>query len=267
MASLNCPTRDTLFDFLVGKLSDFESEALSEHLEACASCQAALATLDDAGDSLVSRLLYPRQEDQLLKEPECAVALARAEAVAQAVAPSGDRPGAEAADQPPVPARLGEYELLEKLGEGGMGAVYKALHTKLDRLVAIKLLPPGRMGDSRAIARFEREMKAIGRLDHPNIARAHDAREIDGAPVLVMEYVEGINLSDLARRCGPMPVAEACELVRQAAIALQYAHEHGLVHRDVKPSNLMLAVGQAFQPDKMFPASAAPSAEPRAHQA
>ncbi|MGD0519017.1 MAG: polysaccharide biosynthesis/export family protein, partial [Thermoguttaceae bacterium] len=132
------------------------------------------------------------------------------------------------------------YRILEELGQGGMGAVYKALHTKLDRVVAIKILSRGRSGDQRAIARFEREMKAVGRFDHPHIVRAYDAREIGGAPVLIMEFVEGMDLGRLVQRLGPIPMAEACELVRQACLGLQYVHEQGLVHRDIKPSNLML---------------------------
>jgi len=135
---------------------------------------------------------------------------------------------------------LGEYQLLEKLGEGGMGTVYKAVQTRLDKIVALKILTSGRMEDEEAIARFEREMKALGRLDHPNIVQAHDAREIDGTLVLVTEYVDGMDLNELLRRTGPLSVADACKLIRQAAVGLQYAHEHGLVHRDVKPSNLMI---------------------------
>ena len=140
-----------------------------------------------------------------------------------------------------MPEMLGEYQLLEELGRGGMGRVYKALHTKLDRVVAVKVLPRGRVGDQKAIARFEREMKAVGRLAHPNIVQAYDAREIDGTPVLIMEFVDGLDLAEIVRRVGPLPVADACELVRQTALALQCAHEHGLVHRDIKPSNIMLA--------------------------
>jgi serine/threonine protein kinase len=83
-------------------------------------------------------------------------------------------------------------------------------------------------------------MKAIGRLDHANIVHAYDAREIDGRPVLVMEYVEGCDLASILRNLGSVKTADACELVRQAALGLQYAHENGLVHRDIKPSNLML---------------------------
>ena len=97
------------------------------------------------------------------------------------------------------------------------------------------------MRDGGAVARFQREMKAVGRLEHPNIVRAMDAGEVDDTHFLVMEYVPGIDLSDLSRRIGPMQIADACELVRQAAVGLQEAHEHGMVHRDIKPSNLILA--------------------------
>ena len=83
-------------------------------------------------------------------------------------------------------------------------------------------------------------MKAVGRLAHPNIVQAYDAREIDGTPVLIMEYVDGLDLAEIVRRVGPLPIADACELIRQTALGLQCAHEHGLVHRDIKPSNIML---------------------------
>jgi hypothetical protein len=121
-----------------------------------------------------------------------------------------------------------------------MGMVYRARHVRLDRLVALKVLPLERMRQPEAIARFRREMKAVGNLDHPNIVRAFDAGEVDGKHFLAMELIDGVDLSSLAEREGPLRVADACELVRQAAIGLDYAHRNGLVHRDVKPSNLML---------------------------
>ena len=144
-------------------------------------------------------------------------------------------------DEPSAtPRRLGDYELLAKLGEGGMGAVYKARHVRLNKIVALKVLPKDRTSDPQARARFEREMQAVGRGSHPNIVQAHDARDIDGASVLVMEYADGADLSHLVDRVGPLPVAAACEIIRQAAVGLQYAHENGLVHRDIKPSNILL---------------------------
>ena len=130
--------------------------------------------------------------------------------------------------------RLGEYQLLEVLGQGGMGIVYRAWHTELDRMVALKVLAGTRAADEQTIERFKREMRAVGRLDHPNIVRAHDARQIEGTHVLVIEYVDGLDLAELVERLGPLPVPDACELIRQAALGLQHAHEHGLVHRDIK---------------------------------
>lgn len=139
-----------------------------------------------------------------------------------------------------LPAELAEYRLLEKLGQGGMGSVYKARHTRLDRIVALKILPRTQQQDEAAVARFDREMKAIGRLIHPNIVQAYDAREIDAVRFLVMEFIEGPDFSKIIDAHRRLAVADACEAVRQAALGLQAAYEHGLVHRDIKPANLVL---------------------------
>ena len=135
--------------------------------------------------------------------------------------------------------RLGDYELLEILGRGGMGVVYKARQTRLNRLVAVKILSERGQGQKQPLARFQQEMHAIGRLNHRNIVQPLDAREEDGVHVLVMEYVDGVSLDKLLA-AGPLSVANACELIRQAADGLQHAFERGLVHRDIKPSNLIL---------------------------
>ncbi len=138
------------------------------------------------------------------------------------------------------PFTMGQYRLLEKLGQGGMGTVYRAVHMRLEKEVALKVLPAERTTNAEAVARFKREMRAVGRLHHPNIVAAYDAGEADGAHFLVMEYVRGVDLTRILNEHGPLNVADACELIRQAAIGLQEAHEHGMVHRDIKPSNLML---------------------------
>ncbi len=137
------------------------------------------------------------------------------------------------------PFRLGSYEVLERLGEGGIGIVYKARHSQLQKLFAIKLLRRDRPLEPKAIARFHREVQAIGQLDHPNIVQATDAGEFQGAQFLVMELVDGLTLHDIVQSRGPLPIAQACDWIRQAALGLQHAHERGLIHRDVKPSNLM----------------------------
>ena len=132
------------------------------------------------------------------------------------------------------------YEILGVAGRGGMGVVYKARQLSLQRLVAIKVVPLGVLGEDEVIARFHQERLLLAQLAHPNLVAAYDAGGVAGLPYFVMEFVEGIGLDALVRQQGPLPVAEACEVVRQAALGLQHLHEHDLVHRDIKPSNLML---------------------------
>jgi serine/threonine protein kinase len=137
-------------------------------------------------------------------------------------------------------SKLGDYQIVEKIAQGAMGVVYKATHTLLNRTVAIKVLPADCLGDARAVARFRREIKAAGRLNHPNVVRAHDARQVKGIHFLVMEFVEGTDLARMLMQQGRPKICDACEIIRQAAVGLQHAFEHGLVHRDIKPANLML---------------------------
>ena len=140
----------------------------------------------------------------------------------------------------PVPGDVIEdYEILEKVG-GNMGMVFKARHRQLDKVVALKLLPPESIADPARLARFQREMRVMGRLEHPNLVTATDARSVDSGHLVVMQWIDGVDLHRLVRDQGPLPVAAACEAARQAALGLQYAHQHGLIHRDIKPSNLML---------------------------
>jgi formylglycine-generating enzyme required for sulfatase activity/serine/threonine protein kinase len=135
---------------------------------------------------------------------------------------------------------LGPYVLLDVLGRGGMGEVYKARHPLLNRVVALKVARKDVLKDSSDEARFLREMQATAQLSHPNIVAAYDAMRVEGNYVFAMEYVEGTDLARWLRIQGTLPVGQACEYVRQAALGLQHAHEHGLIHRDIKPSNLLL---------------------------
>jgi serine/threonine-protein kinase len=135
---------------------------------------------------------------------------------------------------------LGQYRILELIGRGGMGKVYKAEHMTMQRIVALKVLSAEITRTERARQLFRREVRAAGQLAHPNIATAHDANEVEGRAFLVLEYVSGPSLSALVREHGPLPVGQACEYIRQAALGLQHAHEFGMVHRDVKPSNLLI---------------------------
>ncbi|HEX6987370.1 MAG TPA: serine/threonine-protein kinase, partial [Planctomycetaceae bacterium] len=139
---------------------------------------------------------------------------------------------------------LGKYRLLSLLGKGGMSAVYLAEHTLMRRRCAIKVLPVKRVNDSSYLGRFHREAQAIASLDHPNIVRAYDVdHHMDGDTpihVLVMEYVDGRSLHEVVQQDGVLDFARAADYVRQAAEGLQYAHQAGLVHRDIKPGNLLL---------------------------
>ncbi len=136
--------------------------------------------------------------------------------------------------------QLGQYRVLEEIGRGGMGRVYKAVHQTMGRFVAIKLLSPDLTKTDRARGLFEREVKAAARLNHPNIVIAFDAQQVGDRFFLAMEFVDGPNLSQLVKEQGPLPVEQACEYIRQAAVGLDYAHDMGLIHRDVKPSNLLV---------------------------
>jgi WD40 repeat protein/serine/threonine protein kinase len=141
---------------------------------------------------------------------------------------------------------LGKYVLLERLGAGGMGTVFKAREQKgLGRVVALKVMSDALLGDEQAVARFHREIRSAAALVHPNIVATFDADSVGGKHFLVMEYVDGENLQALAKRRGKLPMAEACEYVRQAALGLAHAHEQGMIHRDIKPANLLVACPQA----------------------
>ncbi|MBS0204670.1 MAG: SUMF1/EgtB/PvdO family nonheme iron enzyme [Planctomycetes bacterium] len=135
---------------------------------------------------------------------------------------------------------LGNYIILEKLGQGGMGMVLKAMHKRMERVVALKVMAPAAMKSPDAVKRFHREVQAAAKLTHPNIVIAFDADEAHGTHFLVMEYVGGTDLSALVKKQGPLTVGKAIECIKQAARGLEYAHEHGVIHRDIKPANLLI---------------------------
>lgn len=136
---------------------------------------------------------------------------------------------------------VGKYVILDRLGSGSMGRVYKAQHSLMGRVVALKVIAPEIAANSRVISRFQREMRMVGRLDHPNVVRAYDADKLGGILYIVMEYVPGISLGVRLKTRGLLTAVEAAEYAGQAALGLAHAHEQGIVHRDVKPSNLLLS--------------------------
>src|SRR6516165_3583243 len=134
-------------------------------------------------------------------------------------------------------SRLGTFEIVAAIGAGGMGEVYRARVRKLDRDVAIKILPEALAADPDRIARFEREAKTLAALNHPNIAHIYGVEESDGIRALVMELVDGPTLADRIAQ-GPIPLDEALPIAKQIAEALEAAHEQGIIHRDLKPANV-----------------------------
>ena len=224
-----CPSDDSLRHLLHNAEQETSSTDVLSHLAGCPACMDRVSTWNEQ-----SRL------DTLLRGAgQSDIAIARASRV---IIP-GDVEALTCAYAPgTAPLRMiGQYEILRPIGSGGGGDVFEARHTLLQNRVAIKLLKPKHSGDQDARQRFFREMKSIGQLDDPYIVRAFDAGEADGTLYLAMELVDGENVDNLARRLAPMPVADACEIIRQAALGLQHVHECGLVHRDLKPSNLLMS--------------------------
>jgi tRNA A-37 threonylcarbamoyl transferase component Bud32 len=135
---------------------------------------------------------------------------------------------------------IGKYKVLERIGSGGMGTVYLCEHLVVRRKVAVKVLPTSKADNPSALGRFYREARAAGVLDHPNLVKAHDIDQDGGLHFLIMDYIDGSNLQEIVVRFGPLSVERAAHYVAQAAAGLQHAHDSGLVHRDVKPANILL---------------------------
>jgi len=148
------------------------------------------------------------------------------------------------------PLVYGPYVVLEEIGAGGMGKVFKARHRHMDRLVALKVLAAGALSSSKALERFHQEVKAAAQLSHPNIVAAYDAGEQDGTHYFVMEFVDGRDLSDVVKDRGALPVTQAVGYVLQAARGLEYAHSQGIIHRDIKPANLIVAQASSLRNEK-----------------
>jgi serine/threonine protein kinase len=235
------PQSDELKAFMLGTLDDEESDLLIEqHLADCPTCQEAAAVVPD--DTLVELIRRVRARPAVLMET-------LTEALGQAVTPD-TLPPTQAEGPMPVPPEPAEvpvelvshprYRVRRLIGVGGMGAVYEAEHLVMERPVAIKVINRAFTANAAAVERFRREVRAAAHLAHPNIVTAHDAEHAGDTLFLVTEYVEGISLGRLVRERGPLPIAEACDYIRQAALGLQHAHKRGMVHRDIKPENLIV---------------------------
>ena len=232
-----CPDKNRLASFSNGLLAEEDSDRLFHHLQDCESCQQNLETIDNlegGEDTFIGSLRGAAgiDDDPHLAEPEFRSATVKA----LAALANAENDESEIS----LPQSIGEYEIVRPIGRGGMGRVFLGRHTKLGRQVAIKVLAQHRRWDKKMHERFDAEMRAIGGLNHPNIVAAHDARDVDGVAVLVTEYVEGLDGSDLLKRKGRLSIANACKIGAEICKALDYIAEKNLVHRDVKPSNVMI---------------------------
>lgn len=252
------PQRDELIAFGLGKLFPEEATKVESHLEECESC---CETLLDLKDDTFVELVRNSPEPQPVRSRNEQVETEGTQHVTDEVIPAESTepatpddksshaatmlvPSGAAVDLTDLPAELQHhprYEVIEQIGQGGMGAVYRAQHRLMNRPVAVKLINSQLIRHPQAVERFRREVQAAAQLAHPNIVAAYDAEQAGDVHFLAMEFVEGTDLSDVVLHRGPLPVAEACEYVRQAALGLQHAHEKGMVHRDIKPHNLMLS--------------------------
>ena len=230
-----CPTGVQLKSFYSGELSDEQSGELESHIRDCEKCRTDLDSVAHCEDSLVARLKQTDDQAKFDAEPECQVSILRA---LETLAADRDE-----RLWPNIPSEIGEYELVKSIGSGGMSKIYLARHTKLGRQVALKVLADHRASQAGSNQRFESEIRAIGQLSHPNIVSAYDAREIDGTKFLVTEFIDGLDIGKIVQNIGPLPIADACQIGRQVALALEYTSSAGFVHRDVKPSNVMLSRG------------------------
>src|SRR5712692_9962938 len=213
MSRTECLTPAELTAFQAGDLPEALVDELAEHLEKCPRCEAAAQVLDGLTDP---RMIPFRRSAQ-----------------AHAEAP-----------EEPLPQRVGDYEILERVGRGGMGVVYRARHVTLHRIVALKMLLGGAFADRDERLRFRAEAEAVAGLQHPHIVQLFDLGEHDAGtgaprPYFTLEFVDGDSLATrLAGR--PQPPQQAAAWLEPLAHALHYAHQHGIVHRDLKPSNVLL---------------------------
>ncbi|MEI7684912.1 MAG: protein kinase [Planctomycetota bacterium] len=215
-------------------MPDDAAQTVADHLAQCDICVALLSHPNEPRDSLLIELRNMSRANAVPNDEGYEQQMAALEAIDAPALRLVPRQG-----EPLAGKQLREYRLLEVIGQGGMGTVYRAVHTRLDRVVAVKVLAGWRREEDD-VRRFCREIKAVGKLHHPNIVQATDAGEIDGTHFLVMEYIEGIDLGKVVQRHGRLALSDACAVALQTATALSHAHAHGLIHRDVKPSNLML---------------------------
>ncbi|MBP3954462.1 protein kinase [Gemmata sp. G18] len=227
------PTDDTLAAFGFGKLADADADTIANHVEGCSTCRDRVAGL--SGDSFLGRLRAAQGRDGTPAPNGSSTVVAR---------DGRPTPWPGATSDEAVPSELAnhpQYEDVRELGKGGMGVVYLARNRLLDRIEVLKVANRALLAAPGVTERFLQEIRAAAQLRHPNVVAAYAALEIDPLLVFAMEYVAGDDLDKVVKAGGPLPVASACSYAHQVALGLQHAHEKGMVHRDIKPHNLILA--------------------------
>jgi hypothetical protein len=226
------PTDQTLSSYGLGKLDDILAEAINTHLEQCPDCRKRVAEM--SADSFLQRVRNAQAPDKST-DAESQVFWSRSLEKTGAATPVA------ANTLPPGLADHPDYEIKRELGRGGMGVVYLAHNILMGRDEVLKVMGRQIMERPGVLDRFLREIRAVAKLRHPNIVTAYHATRVGENIVFAMEYVEGLDLYRMVKAKGALPVCHACNFVYQAAVGLQHAHEEGLVHRDIKPGNLMLS--------------------------
>lgn len=221
---LTHPTPEELNAFSLGQLIPEDAKAVEDHIGECQPCCETLLSLssDDTFVALLQEANQSPSDETLDQLAEQAVS---ATAAGQIPPPLVDHP---------------RYAIVAPIGKGGMGNVFKAEHRMMERTVALKVIKRELFRNPAVVERFHREVKSAASLSHPNIVTAHDAEQAGDVNFLVMEYVEGVDLACKVREEGALPIDKACQYILQAALGLQHAHEQGMVHRDIKPHNLMV---------------------------
>ncbi|PQO44103.1 serine/threonine-protein kinase [Blastopirellula marina] len=218
-ADAHHPSREQLEAFFHGALPEEERQAIEDHVANCdLCCEVLRQTPHDAFVERIHAACSPLTE--LIQGPTPTVATVSLD----------------------IPSQLRDhprYRLIRRLGAGGMGVVYQAEHRLMERPVALKVIHKRLVNSDIAVERFRLEVKAAARLSHRNIVAAYDAEQADDLHFLVMEYIDGVSLSEIVRKRGPLSVLHACNFAMQAAQGMQHAHEQGMVHRDIKPQNMM----------------------------
>jgi serine/threonine protein kinase len=232
MATTRCPTSADLQQFATGNLPRPAFARLAEHVERCPQCQSALQVFDVSTDPLLTVL---RRADSATTTTEAVpvhlLAVASSARSAEIPCPASVEPGSR---------RLGRFELLEQLGSGSFGSVFRARDTDLGRIVAVKVLRAGRLAGQQEVDRFLREARSTAQLKHPGIVSLYEAGQAeDGTSYLVEEFIPGRTLAE-EMSAARLDLRRMAALVAEVADALDYAHRHGVIHRDIKPSNIML---------------------------